>query len=120
MLKLFYGARFLNRRFVINTLWIINIAAIFLVCSLQASARDSSQGITLSIKNATLNKVFWEIKKQTGYTFRYTETMMKEAKKVSIDVKNSTLQKVLFICFATQPFTYQISNHTVVVLRVQN
>ena len=116
MLKLFYGARFFNRRSVIKMLSIITLIPILLlICSQQASARFSPQGITIDIKNESVNKVFREIKKQTGYTFRYTETMMKEAKKVSIDLNNSTLQKALFICFTTQPFGYKIINHTVVV-----
>lgn len=90
-------------------------AIILLVCCMQVSAKVSSQGITLNVRNVSLSKVFNEIKKQTGYTFMYTETMLKESNKVSIDVKNSTLQAALAICFSNQPFTYKIINKTVVV-----
>ena len=94
----------------------MNITAILiLTCFLQVSARVNSQSVTLHVKNAPLQKVFQEIKKQTGYTFMYTATMLKEARKVSMDVKNSTLEDALTICFASQPFTYKIINQTVVV-----
>lgn len=116
MLNVFYGALFFKQQSLIKTRRIMNITAILLlVCCLQVSARVSSQGITPNVKNAPLNKVFQEIRKQTGYTFMYTGTMLKKAKKVSMNVKNYPLQEVLSICFATQPFTYKIINQTVVV-----
>lgn len=94
----------------------MNLTAILLLAScLQISALGNSQGITLNVRNAPLTKVFHEIKKQTGYTFMYTETMLKESKRVSIDIENSTLQEALILCFASQPFTYRIINKTVVV-----
>ncbi|MBS1738644.1 MAG: TonB-dependent receptor plug domain-containing protein, partial [Bacteroidetes bacterium] len=91
------------------------IAFLLLACCIQLSAHVKSQDITLNIRNVTLDKVFREIKKQTDYTFMYTETMLKETRKVSINVKNSTLQEVLDICFNQQPFTYMIVDKTVVV-----
>ena len=92
----------------------LTIILLFAFC-LQISARANSQGITLNVKNAPLNKVFREIKRQTGYTFVYTETILEESKKVSIDVKNSSIQETLSICFASQPFTYRIIDKTVVI-----
>ena len=116
MLKAFYGTLIFKRRSVIKLLRIMNVTAILLfVFCLQLSAGVNSQGVTLNVKNAPLNKVFREIKNQTGYTFIYTETMLKEARKVSMNVKNSPLKEVLSICFISQPFTYKIINHAVVV-----
>lgn len=82
---------------------------------LQVSAKGYTQNVTISLKNASLDKVFSEIKKQTGYTFMYTETMLREAKKVNIDVKNTSLEQTLKICFAEQPFTYEIIEKTIIV-----
>ncbi|MBL7737090.1 MAG: TonB-dependent receptor [Chitinophagaceae bacterium] len=91
------------------------IAILLLACCLQISAHASSQGVTLNVKKAPLDKVFREIREQTGYTFMYTETMIREARKVTIQVKNSPLHKVLDICFDAQPFTYNIIDKTVVI-----
>jgi len=116
MLNALNGLQLFSKRSVTKTLRIMKLTTILmLVCCMQISAKSSSQNITLKVRDAPLTKVFQEIKKQTGYTFIYTESMLKEAKRVSIDVSNSTLQEVLMICFAGQPFSYQIINKTVVV-----
>lgn len=116
MVNAFYRSLFFKRWSVIKTLRIMNfIALLLLACCLQLSAHVKSQDITLNVRNAPLDKVFREIKKQTGYTFMYTETMLRETRKVSMNVKNSTLQEVLDICFNQQPFTYMIVDKTVVV-----
>lgn len=116
MLNAFKGSLFFNRRSFIKMLRIMSITAtLLLTCFLQVGARASSQEITINVKGAPLNKVFQEIKRQTGYTFIYSETMLKVPKKVSMNVRNSPLQEVLSICFASQPFTYKIINKTIVV-----
>ena len=116
MLNAFHGPLFFKRRSVTKTLRIMKFTAIILLtCCMQVSAKVNSQGITLNVRNARLNKIFQDIRKQTGYTFMYTETMLKKSKKVSIHVKNSALQEALALCFASQPFTYRIINKTVVV-----
>jgi len=116
MLNAFHGSLFFQRRSVTKTLRIMNFMTILLLaCCLQISANVNSQAVTLNVKKAPLEKVFREIREQTGYTFMYTETMLKGAKKVSLQVKNVSLQKALDICFAIQPFTYNIIEKTVVV-----
>jgi TonB-linked SusC/RagA family outer membrane protein len=105
-----------NRQSIIKTLRIMKFTAIILLaCCLQMSANVNSQGITLHVRNAPLDRVFNEIKKQAYYTFVYTETMLKVFNKVSMDVKNYTIREVLAICFSNQPFTYKIIDKTVIV-----
>jgi TonB-linked SusC/RagA family outer membrane protein len=90
-------------------------AIIVLAACISASANSFSQTITLSEKEAPLDKVFKEIKKQTGYVFFYDEAWLKQAKKVSIKVVNAPLKDVLDMCFKDQPFTFSIIGTTVVV-----
>jgi TonB-dependent starch-binding outer membrane protein SusC len=90
-------------------------AIILLTASVMASAKGKSQGVSISMKDAPLEKVFKEIKRQTGYSFMYTGTMLKEAKKVSIDVKNYSLEQALDVCLANQPFSYTIIDKTIVL-----
>ncbi|WP_315816493.1 STN domain-containing protein [Paraflavitalea speifideaquila] len=73
------------------------------------------QDITLSFRDATLDKVFKEIRKQTGYSFVYTESELQKANKVTIEVANSSLDNVLGICFRNQPLTYTILEKIVIV-----
>jgi len=74
-----------------------------------------SQEVTLSETNAPLTKIFAEIKKQTGYTFFYSDNDLKQSKPVTIQVKNAALSHVLDKCFSDQPLIYSIVDRTIVV-----
>jgi TonB-linked SusC/RagA family outer membrane protein len=87
---------------------------LILIANLQLSARGYSQ-ITLSEKNAPLEKVFKAIENQSGYVFFYDYAWLKEAKTVNLKVKNASLTEVLEACFKDQPLTYVIVNKTIVV-----
>jgi len=90
-------------------------ATLLLVFCLQATAKVNSQTITYTAENASLEKVFSVIKKQSGYVFFYTYSSLKAAKPVSINVKNASLQEVLDICFKDQPLTYRIVDKTILI-----
>jgi TonB-linked SusC/RagA family outer membrane protein len=116
MQNAFYGPPFFQRQTVIKAMRIMNFTAILLLAiCLQVSATGHSQSITLHVKNAPLDEVFRKIKKQTGYTFVYTETMLKESKAINLEIKNTSLPEALAICFTDQPFTYVIIDKTVIL-----
>ena len=85
-----------------------------------ASANGFSQNITLTVTKAPLEKVFKEIRKQSGYEFLYTTKMLHQAKLVDLSVKNSQVEEVLEICFKNQPFSYSIIGTTVIIKPGQN
>jgi len=91
------------------------VIVMILVLCLQASAKTYSQELTLSLSNATLEKVFKEIQKQADYHFIYTKDQMEMANKVSLEVKNEKLETVLQVCFKGQPLTYTIDGNLVAV-----
>ena len=88
---------------------------ILLSACLVASANGNAQRITLSEKNAPLEKVFSAIERQTSFSFVYTDRIIGKAKKVSIHVNDASLEQVLDICFKNQPYTYTISDRFIVV-----
>ncbi|MEP7257709.1 MAG: SusC/RagA family TonB-linked outer membrane protein [Flavitalea sp.] len=99
-----------------KTLRIMKLTAIILLAAcLQVSAKARSQQITLSQKNASLEKVFREIRKQTGFYFFYDLKELRDARPVSISVRNASLEETLMRCFQDQPFTFTIINKTVVI-----
>jgi len=116
-MKLFAHCKFpaINRRLLTKTLLIMKITVILLVAALQVNAEGFAQRITLNEKNAPLEKIFVEIKNQTGYTFAYTETLLKKAKKLTVELNDLRLDDALDICFNDQPFTYAIIEKTIVV-----
>ncbi|NRF41971.1 SusC/RagA family TonB-linked outer membrane protein [Pedobacter foliorum] len=82
---------------------------------LQLSANSFAQKITLSEKNAPLTMVFEKIRTQTGYDFLVTETMLKNAKPVSIQVNNEEFLEVLTKVFENQNLTFVIKSNSIIV-----
>ncbi|QEC79691.1 TonB-dependent receptor [Mucilaginibacter ginsenosidivorax] len=99
-----------------KALLIMKLSIILLVATiLQASASGYAQKITLSEKNAPLEKVLKEIREQCGYDFFYNSKVIKQANPVSIDVLNTELEEVLKLTFKGQPFIYSISEKTIII-----
>jgi TonB-linked SusC/RagA family outer membrane protein len=88
---------------------------IMLALCINASAKGYSQKITISQKNVSLEKVFKEISRQTGYTFIYTESLLKKSKKITISVTNESLERALEKSFLDQPLTYTILNKLIII-----
>ena len=94
----------------------MKMISIFMVAfSLTAGAKSYSQKISLSLKNAPIEKVFKEITNQTGFTFFYTESLLKKAKKVTVAISDVTLDEALKECFKGQVLTFSIVNQLIVI-----
>src|SRR5450631_179628 len=99
-----------------KTLRIMKITAILLIsASLHVSARGFSQTITLKMENAPLQKLFDELSRQSGYNFVYTGQVLQTTEKISVNIRNVSLQKALNICLKNIPLTYSIVERIVVI-----
>src|SRR5688572_18056034 len=92
-------------------------AIIILSTCLTASTNGYSQKLTISEKNASLEKVFKEIKKQTGYVFFYDVNIFEGAKPVTIQVKDVAIEQVLKEILRDQPLDYSIENKTIAIIK---
>ncbi|MEO6167472.1 MAG: TonB-dependent receptor [Chitinophagales bacterium] len=79
------------------------------------SAKGFSQEVSINEKNVPVEKVFKEIRRQTGYTFVYTESLLRKAKKVSLTINNVPVETALDSCLHNQPLSYSILNQMVVI-----
>lgn len=105
-----------DRRHFTEILLIMKLTAILILAAcLQVSAGGYAQTVTLSEKNASLEKIFKEVKRQTGYDFFYESKLLKEARKVDISVSNASIEQVLAICFKDQPLSFSIVEKTILV-----
>src|SRR5688500_12959734 len=83
-----------------KTFRVMKLTAILLTAAcLTAGAKGVSQRITLHEKNASLEKIFQSIKKQSGYTFIYRDELLEQAVKVNIDVKDADIHVALTATF---------------------
>lgn len=89
---------------------------IVLTAVLQLNALAFAQNrITLSRKNAPLEKILNEIKTQSGYDVFFIRKDLKLAKPVNIEVKEASLEDALQQIFANQLLEYTITAKTIVV-----
>lgn len=94
----------------------ITTILLFSAC-LTASADGIAQKVTLSQKNVKLEKVFREIRKQTGYVFFYDASVLQGAKSVSINVKDESLEEVLKETLQGQPLDFSIEQKTITIFQ---
>ncbi len=105
-----------NRRVFAKLLRIMKLTTFFmLVACLYAKADGYSQKISLSLENASIEKIFKSITAQTGYNFLYTNKVISNAKPVDVKVNNATIEEVLDVCLSGQLLTYTIYEKTVVI-----
>ena len=101
-----------------QTLRIMKLTAILiLVAFMQVSAKGFSQNVTLNETKSSLDKIFTEIRKQTGYDFLYNTRLLKNTVPVTVKAKNSPLEDVLAEVFRNQPLTYTITENTIILKR---
>jgi TonB-linked SusC/RagA family outer membrane protein len=103
-----------------QTIKIMKLATVFMIVAcLQVNAESFSQKVSIKGEKLSIQKIFEDIRKQTGYQFFYADEAIKNSKPVSLSVKREELVRVLDLCFKDQSLTYTISDKTIVVKRKQ-
>ncbi len=97
----------------------MKLTTVFIIAAcLQVSASGYSQKVTLNQNNAPLQKVFEEIRRQTGFQFFYADETIQSAKNVTISIKKASIEQALALCFTDQQLGYSISENTIIVKRM--
>jgi len=97
-------------------LLIMRLTTLLIIATImQVSASSYGQRITLKEKNVPLEKVFKEIRRQSGYDFVFDRKLLMNANTVDIDLKNVSINDALQLCFSNQPFTYKVEEKTVII-----
>ncbi|MDH7463196.1 TonB-dependent receptor [Chitinophagaceae bacterium 26-R-25] len=110
-----------QRCVVTKTLLVMKLTALLiLIAAMQVTAAGFAQNITLSENNAPLEKVFNEIKKQSGYVFFYEKKTLDNTANVTIHVKDADINSALQLCLKGQPLSYTISGNFIGIKRVSS
>src|ERR1700743_2358299 len=88
---------------------------ICLLVSVKVYAQESSP-VTISFRNAPLETVLAQIKKQTGISFFYNKEVVASAGKISVQAEKKDLKTVLELCLNNTPITYNIIGNIVVLV----
>jgi TonB-linked SusC/RagA family outer membrane protein len=89
-------------------------ALLILATTLTVSAKSFSQ-ITISQKNAPLTAVFKEMQKQSGYEFFYSYELLSRQGKVTVSMKNVSLEEAIREVLKNKPLTFLVVGKTVVI-----
>lgn len=82
---------------------------------MHASAGSFAQKLTFSGKNVTIDNLFKEVEKQTGYRILYATNMLNDETKVSVNFRNVPLEKVLSHILKDKALTYKIEQKTILI-----
>lgn len=94
----------------------MKLTAVFLLAiTMNVSATGYSQEITLNLSNTSLENVFKEIHRQTGYVFFYKSNILKGVPKITIAVHNAGIKETMEACLVSSPLSYAIIDQTIVV-----
>lgn len=105
-----------NRITVTQTLRTMKLIAILMLATaLQVSANGFSQKVTLHLKDASIEQMLKEIKKQTGYLYFYKAEELKKSGKISVSVTNADIGDALNKGLENTRFTFTIVNETIVI-----
>ena len=86
------------------------------VCSLSVNALFSQQDrFDVLFENKTITSVLSELKTQTGYVFFYMDGVIPENERVSVDLKNASLEEILDKIFVDKGYDYKIEDNLVII-----
>ncbi|RYE20087.1 MAG: SusC/RagA family TonB-linked outer membrane protein [Sphingobacteriales bacterium] len=89
----------------------------FLIClftSVNLFAQQTPT-VTISVKNAPLETVLAQIKKQTGISFFYDKEILATAGKITVQAEKADPQTVLNQCLKNTPVTYTVVGNIIVL-----
>lgn len=105
--------RRIGKTVAIRKLFMFLLSVFLLTTGVTAFAQTAS--VTLSGRNLPAERIFSEVKKQTGYVVTYTADVIALMKPVTIDAKALPLPEFLNQVFSGQPVRYTIQNRSILL-----
>ncbi|MBX3238318.1 MAG: SusC/RagA family TonB-linked outer membrane protein [Chitinophagaceae bacterium] len=91
-------------------------AILLLTVLLNVQAEGYSQ-ISIHKRQVSLQKVFWEIKKQSGYNILYRYELIENVSPVSVDIRNASVSEALNECLKQTNLSFEIWDQTIIIKR---
>lgn len=110
-----YGAPRSWRLFLKFLLVMKLIVVLLITVFLQHGFPAVGQQVSITKKNASLKYILKEIRNQTDYDFFFEDEAASHIRNVDINISGGTIQEVLDIIFSNQPYTYSISNKSIII-----
>ena len=85
------------------------------ICCTRSNARSQQQKVTINAEAKTLSAIFKEIKRQTGLVVFYSDALINDKEKISLNVKEEMLSTLLDRIIAGRPLRYEIQEKYIVI-----
>ena len=85
-------------------------------CLLQVSAAGFAQRLSYQKRNASLEDIFREIKKQTGYDVLTSTQNIQRGQKINVNFRDAGLDQVLDFCLRDRNLSYTIDKQTILII----
>jgi TonB-linked SusC/RagA family outer membrane protein len=116
MYKIYTNKKGMPMRHIAKIWLIMRLTTVILIATLmQVSAASLAQRVTLNQKKTSLEKIFREIHKQTGYDFLYDKGLLDKKLPLDVMAVNEPLEQVLDRCLAEQSLSYAIEDKMIVI-----
>ncbi|MBS1667610.1 MAG: SusC/RagA family TonB-linked outer membrane protein [Bacteroidetes bacterium] len=79
------------------------------------ASRGMAQRISLGLVNVGLDSAIHLVEAQSPYRFVYTTEQLRGTLRISVNVKNETIEKLLRILFKDQPLAYRLEDNLVIL-----
>lgn len=103
---------------ILRLLLVMKLSSLLIfLFSAQAYSSGFAQGkISLSLRDVDMKKAITTIQRVSDYRFLYNDDILPRDKRVSISVKEATIQQVLNDLFVATPLTYRVMSEKLVVI----
>ena len=90
------------------------IVYIIMLC-IPINVLSQSTKLNLKMTDASVKEVLQEIKKQTTYDFMYEDDLIKDLRRVNIDMQNATISQILYKCFEGSNVAFKIDDKIIML-----
>lgn len=100
---------------------VMKLSILFLMFAfMQVSAASFAQKVSIKMKNASIDEIFYNLTKQTGQTFIADASLTKKLKPINLNMSNVSLNEVLLRCFEGQKIKIILNEaDKIVVIRAE-
>ena len=74
-----------------------------------------AQKITIVEKDISLRDIFFSIQRQSGLSLLFDNNLIRQTKKVDINIRDGSVEEVLNYCLKDLPLTYVITDRVIVI-----
>ena len=100
--------------------WIFLFVLLGMLNARGAVYSQNEQQVSISMRNAYLKDVLWEIERQTTFVFMYSQDDLDRVGKIDVEAKKLTIGEILSKCLKGTGLTYVIQNEVIVLKPVND